>query len=207
MSKIAYCLEMESAYFPSYRKIYGYSVYVIPIIQWWHRKVVVRLHKKRNQLIDFLLNQNREYVSASALAEILNVTDRTIRNYIKDINESFSDIAIISSPQGYKLLKDDSQIDQERVGSTNKEMEEVLLEFEIIQFLMNEDRYTTYDEIADQFYYSPQTIRSRMQRLTMNIDALGIDVSIDTKVFKGMKLIGTEMQKRILLESFLRPFL
>lgn len=163
---------------------------------------MVRLHKKRNQLIDFLLNQNREYVSASALAEILNVTDRTIRNYIKDINESFSDIVIISSPQGYKLLKDDSQFDQERVGSTNKEMEEALLEFEIIQFLMNEDRYITYDEIADKFYYSPQTIRSRMQRLTMNIDALGIDVSIDTKVFKGMKLLGTEMQKRILLESF-----
>ncbi len=158
--------------------------------------MVVRLHKKYNQLIDFLLNQNREYVSASALAEIFNVTDRTIRNYIRDINESFSGIVIISSPQGYKLLKNDSQFDQERIDLNNKEMEEALLEFEIIQFLMNEERYITYDEIADKFYYSPQTIRSRIQRLTMNIDALGIDVSIDTKVFKGIKLIGTEMQKK-----------
>ncbi|WP_407701301.1 BglG family transcription antiterminator [Virgibacillus dakarensis] len=160
---------------------------------------MVCLHKKHNQLIDFLLNQNGEYVSATTLAEILNVTDRTIRNYIKDINDNSSDVVITSSPEGYAIITDNSE---ERLGSNEKELEEALLEFEIIQFLMNENDYTAYDEIADKFFYSPQTIRSRIQNLAANIHALGIDVAIDTKVFKGIKLIGTEIQKRILLESF-----
>ncbi|MFD1173114.1 BglG family transcription antiterminator [Oceanobacillus picturae] len=163
---------------------------------------MVILRKKHNQLIDFLLNQKQEYVSATTMAEILDVTDRTIRNYIKEINDNFSDISIVSSSRGYKVVTGDSQIEQNRFGSDEKEMEEALLEFEIIKFLMNKVEYTTYDEIADEFFYSPQTIRSRIQKLTFNIDALGIEVAIDTKVFMGIKLLGTEIQKRILLESF-----
>ncbi|WP_054860483.1 HTH domain-containing protein [Gracilibacillus sp. JCM 18860] len=160
------------------------------------------MHKKHSQLINFLMNQDQEYVSTATLAEILNVTDRTIRNYIKEINDSGTDIIITSSSQGYAIKNDNTRIDQEWFVSDEKELEEAFLEFQIIQFLMNESEYITYDEIADRFFYSPQTIRSRLQKLTMNIQALGIDVAIDTKVFKGIKLIGTELQKRVLLESF-----
>ncbi|MCJ7841442.1 HTH domain-containing protein [Lederbergia sp. NSJ-179] len=161
------------------------------------------MHKKHNQLIDFLFNQNGDYVSATTLAEILGVTDRTIRNYVKEINDSSSDVVITSSSQGYAISTVDNRaIVQERVDANEKELEEAFLEFQIIQFLMNKNNYTTYDEIADKFFYSPQTIRSRIQKLTMDIQNLGIDVVIDAKVFKGIKLIGTEMQKRILLERF-----
>lgn len=163
---------------------------------------MVRLHKKHSQLINFLLSQNQEYVSTATLAEILNVSDRTIRNYIKEINDSDTDIVIISSPQGYAIKSDNSRIEQEWFVSDEKELEEAFLEFQIIQFLINKSEYTTYDEIADKFFYSSQTIRSRIQKLTMNIQTLGIDVAIDTKVFKGIKLIGTEVQKRVLLDSF-----
>ncbi len=163
---------------------------------------MVRLQEKRKQLIDFLSKQNQSFVSAATLADMLHVTDRTIRNYIKDINENFSDVVIVSSPQGYAIVTDDSLGHHEEVDLTNKEPEEAILEFEIIQFLMNRDEYTTYEEIADAFFYSPQTIRSRMQRLTMNIHSLGIDASINTRVFKGIMLTGTEIQKRVLLESF-----
>ena len=161
---------------------------------------MVCLHKKHNQLIDFLLNQNGGYVSAATLAELLHVTDRTIRNYIKEINKDCHDIMITSSPRGYAIIKGNGE--DKAISLSDKEIEDALLEFHIIKFLMNKNDYTSYDEIADKFFYSPQTIRSRIQKLTMNIHALGIDVGIDTKVFKGIKMIGAEMQKRILLESF-----
>lgn len=154
--------------------------------------------KKHNQLINFLSNQNHEYVPAVKIAEALGVTDRTIRNYMKEINEKYSNISILSSPEGYKLQTEDLNL----MTANEKELEEALLDFEIIQFLMDKDGYTTYDEIADQFFYSSQTIRSRIQKLTIDMDALGIDVSIDAKVFKGIMLVGTEIQKRVLLESF-----
>src|SRR5699024_278262 len=53
-----------------------------------------------------------------------------------------------------------------------------------------------------KFFYSSQTIRSRIQNLARKIQFLDIDVSVDTKVFKGIKLIGREIQKRVLLENF-----
>lgn len=161
---------------------------------------MVCLHKKHNQLIDFLLNQNGEYVSAATLAELLHVTDRTIRNYIKEINKDCHDMMITSSPRGYAIMKGNGE--DKAISLSDKEIEDALLEFQIIKFLMNKNDYTSYDEIADKFFYSSQTIRSRIQKLTMNIHALGIDVGIDTKVFKGIKMNGAEMQKRILLESF-----
>ncbi|WP_368901011.1 transcription antiterminator [Oceanobacillus oncorhynchi] len=162
-----------------------------------YRKVGIKVSKKHNQLINFLSTQEQEYIPAVKIAEAIGVTDRTIRNYIKEINEKFNQISIVSSPEGYKLQTDD--INMLTVNETD--LEETLLDFEIIQFLMNRDDYTTYDEIADKFFYSPQTIRSRIQKLTIDMDKLGIDVAIDTKVFKGIVLVGTEIQKRVLLEK------
>ncbi|WP_207871864.1 lichenan operon transcriptional antiterminator [Enterococcus sp. DIV2402] len=67
---------------------------------------------------------------------------------------------------------------------------------------MNQEEYISYDELSNTFFYSSQTIRGRVQRLTLKIHELGIGVTIDTKVFMGIKLVGTEIQKRILLELF-----
>ncbi|WP_237342853.1 BglG family transcription antiterminator [Virgibacillus dokdonensis] len=161
---------------------------------------MIYLHAKHHQLMNFLLNQNGAYVSATTLAESLNVTDRTIRNYIKEINQNCSDITIISSTLGYAIKQE--QIVPHNDFVNDQEMEDALLDCRIIKYLMNKKEYTSYDEIADTFFYSPQTIRSRIQKLTMNIHALGLDVQIDTKVFKGIKMNGSEIQKRVLLESF-----
>ena len=152
--------------------------------------------KKYNQLIDFLSKEDQEYIAAGKIAEAMGVTDRTIRNYIKEINEKFNYITIASSVDGYKL----QMADMNTVNLNKEELEESLLDFEIIQFLMDKENFTTYDEIADKFFYSPQTIRSRIQRLANNMYKLGIDIRIEAKVFKGIKLLGTEIQKRILLE-------
>lgn len=160
------------------------------------------MHKKHDQLVNFLLKQNGEYVSASILAEILEVTDRTIRNYINDINHVHNDIVISSSPQGYAITSDYMTIQQEGEVSNEKEIEESILDFKIIQSLINKKDYTTYDEIADNLFFSSQTIRRRIQTLSTDIKKSDINVFIDTKVFVGIKLVGTEIQKRILLESF-----
>jgi transcriptional antiterminator len=160
------------------------------------------LHKKHDQLVNFLLKQNGEYVSASILSEILEVTNRTIRNYVNDINHVHDDITISSSPQGYAIISDSINIQQEREVSNEKEIEEAILDFKIIQILINKKDYTTYDAIADNLFFSSQTIRRRIQNLSIDIKNSDVNVFIDTKVFVGIKLVGTEIQKRILLESF-----
>ncbi|MFD2829967.1 BglG family transcription antiterminator [Corticicoccus populi] len=153
--------------------------------------------KKHNQLVEFLADQGDSYTASSKIAEVLGVTDRTVRNYIKEINEKANQVTIVSSAEGYRLQAESLNLSS--LGSDD--FEETLLDFEIIQFLMEQKDYTTYDEIADKFFYSPQTIRSRIQKLTSDMEQLGVDASIDTKVFKGIKLIGTEIQQRVLLEN------
>lgn len=161
------------------------------------------MKNKHRQLINALNSHNGEYVSALVLAGALNVTDRSIRNYIKEINSSISNGVMISSSQhGYKISPNDSEYINEKGDFNESDSENKLLEFQIIQFLLNNNDYTSYDEIANKFFYSPQTIRSRIQKLVITINELGIKIKIDTKVFKGIKLIGSEVQKRILLEIF-----
>ena len=159
------------------------------------------MQKKHQQLIDFLYNNNGRDVTSTILSEVLGVTDRTIRNYIKTINES-SNIEIVSSSKGYAIKSDNDELIHERLSPNKKETEDAILDFEIIQYLMNKDEYISYDEIADKFFFSPQTIRRRIQNLTIDIKELNIQVSINTQVFKGIKLEGTEIQKRILLERY-----
>ena len=160
------------------------------------------MQTKHKQLIDFLYNNHGRDVSSTILSEVLDVTNRTIRNYIKSINESTDNIEIVSSPQGYAIKSYNDELIQEQLTPNKKETEDAILDFEIIQYLMNKDEYISYDEIADKFFYSPQTIRRKIQNLTIDIKELNIQVSINTQVFKGIMLEGTEIQKRILLERY-----
>jgi len=65
--------------------------------------------KKDN--IRYLINvlaQSSDWISAQQIAVQMNVTTRSVRNYIKEINELYDQNPIISSPQGYKWNVNDS---------------------------------------------------------------------------------------------------
>lgn len=57
--------------------------------------------KKKEELIK-VLNKSQSWISSSSLSKILNIGERTIRNYIKEINEE-AVYQIKSSNKGYKL--------------------------------------------------------------------------------------------------------
>ncbi|MGW8120084.1 hypothetical protein ACWEYN_08610 [Staphylococcus xylosus] len=83
----------------------------------------------------------------------MEVTNRTIRNYINDINHVHNDIAISSSSQGYAIISNSMNIQQEKEVSNEKEIEEAILDFKIIQILLNKKDYTTYEAIADNLFF------------------------------------------------------
>lgn len=162
------------------------------------------MKRKHYQLIEYLKFQKETYTSSSEIAKYLNVTNRTVRNYVKYINDNNSvDYSIESSKDGYRLsIKNTIFSDTNVTLYQDTETEYSILEFNILKFLLNRDDYVTYDEIAENFFYSSQIVRNRIQKLAFFIKELHIEVSIDTQIFKGIHLIGTEVQKRILLEIF-----
>lgn len=160
---------------------------------------------KHYQLIEILSFEKNKYILATEIAKALHVTDRTIRNYVREINEDpATNYQIISSSNGYKLMySNEIDTNKDQISLIYRSEEEYkILEFKILKFLINASDYKTYDEISTTFFYSPQVIRSRIQKLAQVIKKMTIEVGIEAQIFKGIKLSGTEIQKRMLLELF-----
>ena len=60
--------------------------------------------KKNHELLLSILKDNLQPVSSRELAKQLQVTSRSIKNYISEINSEVPNL-IISGPKGYQLNK------------------------------------------------------------------------------------------------------
>ncbi|MCT3527969.1 HTH domain-containing protein [Latilactobacillus curvatus] len=63
------------------------------------------MNKKMELLLDILLQQD-DYLTASQLAQIIGVTERSIRNYVRNLNgNQYQEPLIIATNAGYKIQK------------------------------------------------------------------------------------------------------
>lgn len=162
------------------------------------RKGEVAMNHKIKLLLEILTQQD-DYLTAEQLAETLGVTERSIRNYVKKINSEQNDNKlIVSSKRGYRLKKEIYQAEF-RTLTVIEQGEDLL--FKIALILISQDDYISFEELAGKVYYSPENIRSKVQLLFKKIDDLNIKVTLDSRIFTGIKIIGEENQKRLLLEQ------
>lgn len=152
-------------------------------------------------LLDILLQQN-DYLTATQLAELLNVTERSVRNYVRTLNSNQEgEMLIISSNHGYKIQRKiyDRTLDNnlyERDVTDN-----ILLRIVII--LINQDQFISFDNLAAALHYSVESIRSKVQLLFAKISTLNIGVELNSQIFTGIRITGSENQKRVLLEQLI----
>ncbi|MEB2492974.1 HTH domain-containing protein [Peribacillus frigoritolerans] len=154
------------------------------------------MKKRYTELLEYLEQSNDDFVSGSELANLFNVTTRTIRNDIREINETFLDKVIItgSTQKGYKLVGDLSNIQQNEDDYEERA-------FHIIKTLLSETGFITYDELAKKLYFSTQTIRKDVQRLFQIIQAEKWNIEVEAIIFQGVRLKGSEVEKRLLLKK------
>ncbi len=154
------------------------------------------MKKRYAKLLEYLEQSNDDFVSGSELANLFNVTTRTIRNDIREINETFLDKVIItgSTQKGYKLVGDLSNIQQNEDDYEERA-------FHIIKTLLSETGFITYDELAKKLYFSTQTIRKDVQRLFQIIQAEKWNIEVEAIIFQGVRLKGSEVEKRLLLKK------
>lgn len=140
-------------------------------------------------------------ISGNQLAEHLSVSTRSVRNYVKDLNNNYLQGAQIeASPEHGYILN----------GQITSITETGQLEFEqraffILRNLMMNSKVTTYEDLANQLHYSPQTIRSDIYRIQELIAEEQRDVKLQAIIFKGVVLEGDELAMRSLLDSFFNP--
>lgn len=147
------------------------------------------------------LEKKTSGISGNQLSEYLGVSTRSVRNYVKDLNNNYLQGAQIeASPDHGYILK----------GQITSITETGQLEFEqraffILRYLMTSSQVTTYEDLADQLHYSPQTVRNDIYRIQELIAEEQRDVKLQAIIFKGVVLEGDELAIRSLLDSFFNP--
>ncbi|MDD9793507.1 BglG family transcription antiterminator [Priestia megaterium] len=154
------------------------------------------MKKRYIKILEYLEQWENDFVNGSELASLFNVTTRTIRNDIREINESYLEKIVIvgNNQKGYKLVGDLSNVHQNEDDYEERA-------FHIIKTLLSETDFITYDELAKKLYFSTQTIRKDVQKLFQIIKAEKRNIEMEAIIFQGIRLKGSEVEKRLLLKK------
>ncbi|MBQ0064401.1 MAG: transcription antiterminator [Firmicutes bacterium] len=161
------------------------------------------MENRLKQILKILSNQS--YRTAASIGKELNVSEKTVRNTIKDINVLLkgNGAEIISKQKyGYKLKVNDiilwnefkNDVVQEDHGLPNNVEERV--EF-LLNYLLSLDQYIKVSDLADQIYVSTNTLSLVLKRVEDLL--LSYNIQIDRKPYYGVKAIGHEFDKRCCL--------
>lgn len=144
-----------------------------------------------------ILKESEGPVTGKNLAKKLNVTDRTIRNYIKEINAKEN--IIISSENGYSLLlKNNHEVSEPNtIYDFSSQDERVIF---IIKRIVTSNSWLSLYDLADEMYISYSTIEKDLLKVKENIKKQKLTI----KRSKGRILLeGTESNKRNLIKDII----
>ncbi|MDR0217886.1 MAG: PRD domain-containing protein [Enterobacteriaceae bacterium] len=134
------------------------------------------LRSKQKELLDYLRNQHNP-VLAIKLSQVLNVSTRTIKNYVVEINSAYNEKIIISGQAGY-ALSPDANIDQKHYydKQVNNYFPKTFQEraaFLIKAILLFERSHNIYDLSAD-LYISDSTLKSLIYKINGSFQQFNI---------------------------------
>ena len=142
--------------------------------------------------------------TSETLANKLKVTERSIRSYIKGLNESIGeDIAYLTLKrgQGYSLTVQNSSLLEELVAQHRDKQLDFNVRDERINFLLlyllDLKDFTTLDKMAEEIYVSRTTLVNDFKIIKTILARYGLELS--HRQNRGMMLKGSEIDKRLLL--------
>lgn len=152
------------------------------------------MEDRQKKIIEILRHADQP-VSGKTLAKLLNVSDRTVRNYIKEINAA--DKQIISDQKGYVLLSKplDGQVEPIHSLYNFKSSEDRML-FIGSQFVCKNQAVDLYD-LADKIFISYSTIEKDLAKLKILLQEYHLCIQRSHGL---VSILGSEQDKR----SFIR---
>ncbi len=143
---------------------------------------------KQNELLRILSDATQSIPSA-ALARMLGVSERTIRNYVRDLNDS-GEASILASREGYRLQS--VLCSREAAQSENEGRVWHILS----DLLTCKDGVNAFDE-AERLFISASTVINTIMPQIKNV-VREYDLSIESKNYQ-FYLRGSEQNKRRLI--------
>ena len=155
------------------------------------------MNEKYKELIQ-LLFETKEQITSSELAAKLNVSARTVKSYVLDLNKIYPNL-IISSSSGYRINTDvDANVINENASSipqTNKERSTYI----VIHLLRSQKPLSLLD-LCDDLFISMSTLRTVLKRSKRTLTQYDLELSTSGD---HIQILGSERNRRKMLSSII----
>lgn len=145
-------------------------------------------NSRQNELLKILAVTSRG-IPAATLAGMLGVSERTVRNYVKEINDS-GNAVILSARDGYRLQE---KVDDSKIAQSENETRIWRV---LSDLLTNKEGVNAFDEAESLFVSSSTIINTIIPRIREMVKMY--DLRIESRRYQFV-LKGSERNKRKLI--------
>lgn len=168
--------------------------------------------RKRLKVILQKILDSQKGISGVDLATILNVSTRTIRSDINDINKTLVKLHTqihSNSTKGYYIYNKDKEIvknfllsekDEEIVLPNTPDERKIYLLFQ----LLFDNQNTTLNILSEKMYISKTTISSDLKKMSSLLQSNHLSLNISS--LSGINIDGKESDKRLFLSKLIDSF-
>lgn len=158
------------------------------------------MQSKQIELINYMMENKARVLTSQQLADVLNISMRSVKTYISQINETGKGKAIISNKNGYTLNVPvaKSLLAQENIviPQTYEERSTYVIKAFFLQHTNSLDLY----HMADELYVSDSTLKADIKKMNMRFKSFNIVFAIERD---QIKLQGPEKNIRKLFSYIL----
>ncbi|MED3653163.1 BglG family transcription antiterminator [Heyndrickxia sporothermodurans] len=163
----------------------------------------------RQQKILKELRLAQEPLTSSEIGSLLQVSSKTIRNDVKELNEQLESYdAYVSSTRGkgYQLIIQNERLFQQFIQSQHDPQDDIpsnhqeRVSYLMEKLLMSSD-YNKIEDLADELYISRSTLQHELKHIREILKKY--DLALDQKPYHGIKVIGDETQIRYCISEYL----
>lgn len=159
------------------------------------------MNSNTTKLLHYLQEQN-DWTTSSKLSLELNVSKRSIKNYISEIKRTDPNL-ILSSRDGYKINKTKISSFKESINteihSTPQNPQE-RIEYIIIKLINNTEAFTDIYELSLDMYISESTLKSDLRKVKRKCHEFNLELLMNGD---NISIQGSEKNKRKIINSII----
>lgn len=154
------------------------------------------MKEKQENLLKLLLQQDTP-ISSRMLAEQMNLSVRTIKNYIYDLNKLGPSPVITSSNAGYKVIREKAEklLDKPKNDTALPQTFKERSFFIIKRILMENQRLNIFD-LSEELFVSYSTLKSDLSRMNKAYEKYHVKFVLKQE---EIQILGEEKEKRRLI--------
>lgn len=145
-----------------------------------------------------ILSDYTDFVTAAALAGAMDVSTRSIKSYIQEINSSYPE-AIESSREGYRIRKNIAQKILKETGTHIPQSSQERIVYIINSLIKSDIPVNAYD-LCDEMFISYSTIKNELKAVKRKLAKFDLHLNNNSD---NWSVSGLETNKRRLLSSIL----